>query len=291
MKSARSFLGAAVVLTVGMPLAQSCSSDVARAPGAVGSSCSTDAACNGGLVCLSQICVQPAAVDAGGGVGSGGRGGGGGIGVGGAAGARLGMDCTPSSTTVPPASGLIADFTGVDGGPGIAGTIFPYPDGSASAPTATVSSGALHLTENHAGSSSPQYVGVALVFAGCIDASAFTGVQFTISGAVSGCAMQYATGDVEHQDPVTGAPYAAGGPGSYPPQATIAATEVTAAPQTLKIPFAGNLSFGSPATPVDPKKLILVLWQLTIPTATGTTQDAAAASCTADLTIDNVTFY
>ncbi len=66
MVSARSFLAGAVALMVGMPLAQSCSSDIARPPGVVGSSCSTDAACNGGLVCLSQICVQsPAAADAG----------------------------------------------------------------------------------------------------------------------------------------------------------------------------------------------------------------------------------
>jgi hypothetical protein len=287
-----------VALMVGMAFAQSCSSDLSRPPGVVGSSCSTDAACNGGLVCLSQICVQPAsaAAGAGGGVGGGGRGGGAGAIVvvrstGGAAGTGLGMDCTPSSTMLPAASGLIADFTGTDAGLGIPGTLYPYPGGSASAPTFTVSNGALHIMENRPQASAPQYVGLALVFAECIDASAFTGVQFAVSGAFAGCSMQYATGDVEHQDPATGAPYATGGPGSYPPQAMITSAEVTATSRTLMIPFAANLSFGSPATPIDDKKIVLVLWQLTIPTATATLPDAGAASCVADITIDNVAFY
>src|SRR5580698_5743249 len=261
MVSARSSLGAAVALMVGMAFAQSCSSDLSRPPGVVGSSCSTDAACNGGLVCLSQICVQPAsaAAGAGGGVGGGGRGGGAGAVVigssGGAAGTGLGMECTPSSTMLPAASGLIADFTGPDAGLDIPGTLYPYPGGSASAPTFTVSNGALHIMENRPQASAPQYVGLALVFAECIDASAFTGVQFAVSGAFAGCSMQYATGDVEHQDPATGAPYATGGPGSYPPQAMITSAEVTATSQTLMIPFAANLSFGSPATPIDDKKI------------------------------------
>jgi hypothetical protein len=270
-------------------VAQGCSGSALPA-GAVGSSCSSDAACAGGLVCLSEICVQPAAAGAGGGAGSGGvrgsAGVGGGVGGAGGAGAR---PCTPATTVQAPSGGLIADFMGPDGGVNLGGGFFVYSSSGPGAPAISTAGGVLQVAENQAATSAPQYVGAGLYFASCIDASAFTGVAFSISGTMSGCTMQFATGDDQHQDPTTTPGFAAGVPGGYPPQTPISAGDVTVAPQVVKVPFAGTTIAGNPATPLDPRKAIFVLWQLTIPSATPT--DGAPAACTADLTIDDVTFY
>jgi hypothetical protein len=247
----------------------------------VGRSCSSDAACPTGLVCLSQICVQPAAAGAGGGAGSGGVGGGNG-----GAGAR---PCTPATTLPAPAGGLIASFMGPDGGVDLGGGLFVYPSNSTAAPQVGTEGGAFHVTENQAATAAAQYVGGGLYFTSCIDASAFSGVAFSVSGAFSGCSMQFATGDVEHQDPTATPGFGTGIPGAYPPQTSISAGEVTVAPQVVKAPFGPTSIPGYPATPLDPQKVIFVLWQLTIPPATPT--DGAPAACTADLTIDDVKFY
>ncbi len=279
---------AGLLLVVGAWLAQGCSSDVARAAGSVGASCATAAACNDGLVCLSQICVQPAAADAGGGAGSGGIRGGA---VGGAAGGGAGMACTAATTMLAPASGLVADFTGVDGGFSLTRAPFPYPAGGSARPSASTDGGALHITENAPSTSAAQYVGVALAFANCVDAAAFTGIKFSISGSFSGCTMQYGTGDSEHQDPATGAPYATGPSGAYPAQSTLTAAQVTSAPQILMMPFAGSTLPGNPQTPLDTTKLIFALWQFTIPAGPPATTDGGTPACVADITIDNVAFY
>jgi hypothetical protein len=256
-------------------------------PGGIGRSCSSDATCPSGLVCLSQICVQPAAAGAGGGGVGGGNGGAGGGNAGtGGAGAR---PCTPATTLPAPAGGLIADFMGPDGGVNLGGGLFVYPSSGPAAPGIATDGGALYVTENQAATAAPQYVGAGLYFTSCIDASAFTGVSFSVSGAFSGCSMQFSTGDVEHQDRATTSGFATGVAGDYPPQTAISMGDVTSAPQVVKVPFGPTAISGNPATSLDPQKIILVLWQLTIPPATPT--DGAPAACSADLTIDDVTFY
>jgi hypothetical protein len=281
MKSAGLSLGARVAIIVVGTLAHGCGSSPAAA-GVVGGSCLGDGTCNSALVCLSQICVQPADAGAAG-LGGGGNGGGGNGGTGGV------LDCTAASTVLAPTSGLIADFTGPDGGIDVAGGLRAYPRGGAAAPTLSTSGSALRVVEDSAPMSTPQYVGVALVFAKCIDATAFSGVQFSLSGTLSGCTMQYATGDVEHQDPSTGAPYATGQVGDYQPQATIAPTEITSAAQTIMVPFVGgDLSSGNPAIQIDKTKLNLLFWQFTISPASTT---GTPSSCAADVTVDDVRFY
>jgi hypothetical protein len=133
----------------------------------------------------------------------------------------------------------------------------------------------------------PQYLGV--VVAGrenCIDATAFSGVQFSISGSFSGCAMKYYANDDAHQDDTTGAAHASGPAGSYPPQTVITANQLTSTAQIFRMPFSGQLG-GSPATPVDPARLIIVGWQFDVDASTSSTP----GSCIADLTIDDVKFY
>jgi hypothetical protein len=163
---------------------------------------------------------------------------------------------------------------------------FPLPSTPAT-PRFSIKGGALHIVENAPATSLAQFPGVILGFeTPCLDASAFSGVEFSISGSYSGCALQYATGDAAHQDAASGAPYATGPAGSYQPQATIAATQLGPNPITLKMPFVGGPAGGSPETPVDKTKLIFVLWQFNIDPATGD-----SAHCVADIKVDDVKLY
>ena len=204
------------------------------------------------------------------------------------AGGGVGLDCTAADTMTAPAGGLIADFGDADGGVNtLAARFLAFPIGSTSAPTYTTTNGALHITVNTPATADSQYLGVVIAFGyTCVDATAFSGVQFSISGSFSGCEMRYATCDVEHQDVTSGARHATGPAGAYQPQYGIAANQVTSTVNTLKVPFSGQ-SGGSPATPIDQSKLILALWQFDIAPAAGT----APSSCVADITVDDVRFY
>jgi hypothetical protein len=253
--------------------------------------------------CLSMIAVlgtfslaaacgsDQAATGAGGSTGTGGTSGtvdtGG---TGGAAGGRddLARDCTAANTSVAPSDGLIADFTDTDGGINLVnGELAAFPNGSSAVLTYSTTGAALHVTGEIGATSQYQYPNMILGFGSCIDATAFSGVQFSISGSYSGCTMQYATADVEHQDETSGAPAATGPLGSYPPQTTIPPTQLTSTPQTLRMPFGAPASRGNPATPLDKAKLIFALWQFTVAPATGD----AATSCVVDITVDDVRFY
>ncbi len=125
--------------------------------------------------------------------------------------------CLRSNTSPAPADGLIADFTNANGGgiriPGVIVTYAAPKVAGLGAATYTTSEGALNVKVKAAPTSTPQFLGVVVAFNNCIDASGFSGVQFTISGSLSGCTMQYATGDVEHQDMTFAAPFATGAVG------------------------------------------------------------------------------
>jgi hypothetical protein len=298
VKSRGVYLGGSIAILLGAGLALDCGGS-GHAAGSVGGACLAGGACNSGLACLSQICVQPAA---GGGGGSGAGGSTGAAGTGGAAGG-LGVACTAATTMVAPSNGLIADFSDPDGGleidgglsPSsdveIGGGLFAYPGGSASAPTYSLTNGALDLTVNIPATSAAQYVGLFLGFNDCIDATAFTGVSFTIGGSFAGCTMQYATGDVEHSDSTVNTYLGTGPAGSYDPQTSLTSSEITAAPQTLMMSFTSSTISGSPPTPLDKTRLISLIWQFTIPAAASPTADAAPAACVGEITIDNVSFY
>lgn len=200
----------------------------------------------------------------------------------------IGADCTPSSTRLAPADGLIADFMGADDGIEIGGELVKYGDrpnpiDGLGSPTYTTSGGTLHITENAPATSAPRYLGVLISFDGCVDASAFAGVQFSISDAsLGGCTMVYATGDVVHQSASTGLPYATGAPSAYPPQSAVTPEQ---APATLMMPFVGGPSGSSPGIPIDTTKLTFVLWEFYVAPSGG------ALPCVADVTVDDVKFY
>jgi hypothetical protein len=270
-------VGGALILS--LSLIQGCGSD-SKPAGTVGAACSVDTDCHGGLECLSQICVRPAPL-------SGAGAGGGDSGANAEGGA--GPGCTSHNTSLAPSDGLIADFADPDGGIEIMGGLFAYGSSANNdgAPNNTVGGGALHITENRLGAADPQYVGTYLYFEGCVDASAFSGIRFSIRGSFSGCSMQVFSTDSAHQDLTTGDPLATGPAGSYSPQTAITADQLSATSQTLTVGFATQ-SGGSPATPLDPRTLIGLFWQFTIPPAAAGSGEPA---CVADLTIDNVSFF
>ena len=222
-------------------------------------------------------------------------------GTGGSGGTSQG--CNASNTSTAPADGLIADFmngTPADptreGSESLGGIVTFGPPGilgGPGSPTYSVTGGTLNITESALATSVDQHVGVDVSFDKCIDASAFTGVQFTISGSFSGCSIGYATADSEHADSTfsPGIPNATGPAGSYAPSAQLTAAQVTPTPMTISMPFhgAGAPSYGNPAVAVDPTKLGGVEWAFTIPAAAA--GDGGTPMCTATLTIDNVRFY
>jgi hypothetical protein len=196
-------------------------------------------------------------------------------------------DCT--TTVAAPPEGRIASFPPVGSGTDFAGTLVTYPRGSSAAPTVTTEGGALHIAANVPVGAKAQYVGAFLGFPTCTDASAYAGVRFSLRGTYSGCSLEYATTDVEHQDRSSAAEYATGGRGAYPPQTRLDRSEVTQIARTMSMPFSGQSIRGNPALPLDTSKLTGLVWQLTVPLAANVVDGTRA--CVAALDIDDVAFY
>jgi hypothetical protein len=197
--------------------------------------------------------------------------------------------CTAATTQTAPRDGKIATFTDKVHGTDFAVELIAYPVGEAIAPKVATADGTLHITANVPVTDKAQYVGVAMTFPKCVDASAFTGVRFSIRGDYRGCSMQYATADVSHEDRTTKAIYATGRKGSYPPQAKLEKSQVGAVAQTLSIPFSESTIRGQPALPLDRSKLTALVWQFTVSLAANI--DDGTTVCVADLNIDDVAFY
>jgi hypothetical protein len=219
-----------------------------------------------------------------GGTSTGGSGGGGGSGV--------ALGCQASDPA--PGDPLIADFSSTDGGSAalVIGGVFVYP--MTGGPMQMVTGGAWHVTATTTAGAAAQYWGAGIYFNGnsagtdCVDATAHTGIQFDISGTLTGtgCSIQYSTNDSAHANNASDTK-GSGDSTSYAPQLAIAA--LTATPTTMMVPFSGTgaPSGGSPSTPLDKSKLTGVQWQLTTAAAVGD----AGGGCVLDMTIDNVKFY
>jgi hypothetical protein len=190
--------------------------------------------------------------------------------------------CTMANTQTAAANGVIAAF--LDGSNLYS---FGAPNGTELAYRAT--GGTLNLKENRAVEKDAQYDGLTFSFGECIDASALSGVEFTISGSMSGCTMQYSTNfteDTRNDGTANSDPKGSCQPSQsaicYSPQIAITPT---ATATTLQAPWV-NPSFyllGNPIpSPNDPANLTSVQWQFTI---------SAYATCLADVTISNLGFY
>lgn len=225
----------------------------------------------------------------GGGTGTGGvTGSGGHVGGGGAGGKACGGPAPAADAGVcqqAPCDGLIADFSSADGGIPIMGGITTW--SGILKPTFTLENGTLNIMEDVTQADHPQYLGTTLYFNNCVDASAFTGVQFTISGSVSAaCQVIFGANDLAHDDKASDKKgQCDAGSSCYAPNMTIPMA-VTATPTVIQMPWIMGSSV--PDVPLDPAHLVGVQWQFTVgPTADGGTPQ----ECTAQLHIDDVKFY
>jgi hypothetical protein len=189
--------------------------------------------------------------------------------------------CTSNNTTVAPADGLISDFSDKGGLPGRIDVSVPTDAVPGVILSQTMDAGRLAVEIKAAPGPKPQVLTVTRPFDGCVDARGFAGVQFSLSGSLSGCAMTYATIDPAHQY------YEAGGP--YPPQKRIAADEVASASRTITAPFQKSEIQGNPATPVDPAQLAAIQWAIMVPVAPD--DGSAVSPCTGEIFIDDVKLY
>ena len=204
----------------------------------------------------------------------GGPGGGpGGPGAGGAGGAPGPMLCTGTPPATPgitgPSSLVAATF--VYSAPNlIAPTIEPIvaTDGSFSGLTVTAAPGATTDPAN-------AWQGVGMVLPGCIDASAYTGVRFTIAGDLGTCSIGFVAVPTEKNADEFG--------GACTLDSCFSPASAPLPIGTSTVHFA-DLVGGSPDGPVDPARLMGVQWQLQVPS------DGVTAPCTASFTITDVAF-
>ncbi len=172
-----------------------------------------------------------------------------------------------------------------DGGLSINGGLTNY--GGAAAPTVTTdSTGTLTIAESGTAGTAPQYVGGVVYMSGnatgtdCVNASTYTGVEFTVSGTTStNCTISFSINDSEHTAVSATDPKASGAAGSYSGSVPVTPTST---PTQQKVTFASIVG-GMPATALDPTKLEAIQWQFTIPPGTGT--------CDSTLTITGISFY
>lgn len=189
--------------------------------------------------------------------------------------------CTPATTTVASADGLISDFSDKGGVPGKISTGVPPESAPGASLSQTTDAGRMVVEVKAAPGSKPQVLSVTDVLNGCLDARGFAGVQFSLSGSMSGCSMTYANIDPAHQF------YEVGGP--YPPQKRIPADEVTSTPRTITAPFQTSDIQGNPATPVDPAQVAAIQWLIIVPVAPD--DGSAATPCTGKIFIDDIKLY
>jgi hypothetical protein len=206
--------------------------------------------------------------------GSGGAGGGGGAGGSGGAGDGGSVFGCPMGT-VPPAP-LVTDFSGAsDGG------MYNFPQGGLfeyGSATASVANGVLTVSVNAGASTAPQFWGVGLYLANCTDASAYSGVEFKISGAIStGCMLAFSHNFSEDSAASSDQHGSCTEASCYAPSAPLT---VTATPQVQMISFTG-VTGGNPVMVVDKARLSGLQWGFAIP----------PTGCIATIIIDDVTFY
>jgi hypothetical protein len=191
------------------------------------------------------------------------------------------LGCTAANTNPAPADGVITAFSVP--GSGVQSEVDGAPASEAPAFTAD---GTLHITADTPLISTPQLLLVDYPFPKCVDASAFTGVQFSISGSISGCVFAQGTQDSAHEISSKLSPYGTGPAGAHSGSTPLTADQITATPQTVKLPFAAQM-VGVPATPIDASKITWFDWIIAIdPHTTG-----GPSTCKADLTIADVKFY
>jgi hypothetical protein len=230
-------------------------------------------------------------VGTGGAIGAGGSTSAGGIGGAGGSGGTGGAPPMVCSGT-PPARALITDFSdavvgtaGITFGtaPNLGGATFTYAATGLTQPVLSLvpapggSTGqALQVTDGGpvGNGGNGNWSGFGLGFDMCIDASAYTGVQFTITGTIGSCPLtfspQFSEDNSVTDDPNFGS-CVPGSTGCFPP----ASTPLILGPNTIDF---SQVVGGAPDQTVDARALTGVQWQLN------------GSSCGQNFTVTNVTF-
>jgi len=161
----------------------------------------------------------------------------------------------------------------------LGGVPFVFAAPNLQAPTVMQQGSSLYASIDLGTSSDPanSYVGFGIPF-GCVDASAYTGVKFTVTGDLGTCSLRF--GLVTSEDNST----------AYAPSGTCAAPGPCVSPESAPIGLGttvvrfSELSGGIPMPGVDPRALNGVQWLLNVPT------DPGAALCRATLQVSDVAF-
>jgi hypothetical protein len=174
---------------------------------------------------------------------------------------------------------------------GLYGSIFGYNGTNGSTMTGTVDTTAkdLHLVGSvNAG----DYAGGGVSFYACATAASYTKVSFTLSGSFAGTATEC---DLElqiqtfaqrpsTQTPPGGCDSSAGSCYGYPTKSKIGTPSSTASTITL------TLADFTKWSTANAKQVVGLQWQVTVPTGTVGTGDAASSSCTVDITVGDIKF-
>lgn len=167
---------------------------------------------------------------------------------------------------------------------------FTYAIVNPTVPTATLTADGNGIQIAAASLSSNDYEGVGVYYnsASCLNATAYTGLKFDFAGTLGSCLLKVGisfSGDVPpRDDPARGA-CAVAATSCYGPVANVtdAALAATPAAPTVDVSFASMVG-GSPTATADATKIISIQWQLITGAADG-------GACTANFSVDNVSFY
>jgi hypothetical protein len=172
-------------------------------------------------------------------------------GAGGASGQQL---CDPAF-----ASTWVGQFSNID-------------SGGVPAPTYETIGGGFKLVESHTNTGAgTANIGVAFTFsgsgAGCVDASKFTGISFSISGTLSECSLLFQVDDTERSTGGNGGP-------------SVSVNSVATTGQAISLPW--SVTGGQPPGATDATRIAILIWGFSIP---------AGSPCMADIDVTNLTFY
>lgn len=200
-------------------------------------------------------------------------------GSGGTGGTGMTGGCVPEA----PPSAYISDFsnwTGTNWGAtgALMGTSFKYNGENTTTWTYQLDPSAQNM---HVTGTSMDYGGFGMAFDTCVDATAFTGIQFDLWGASVSTVFQIQTSEdqnLDYGDPKAVCDTAVSGECAIPASRI---QTVMADQTTIQLPFA-EFSGGVPVPTVSENQLIGLQWQFECGNAEG---------CPVDVRIDNVTFY
>jgi len=194
----------------------------------------------------------------------------------------------------PPVNPIISDFSDAAGGgadtpilfgapPNIAGATFSYAAPGLMLPVLSIGQGlngspALRVEAHPGPAPDPGsgWFGFGLSFAGCVDATAYDAVRFTIGGpsGLTNCAIRFAVTSSETVKPLDDPRGTCTAPNCYPPSTPIIAGG------TLTVPFRSIQQMPGSPDVVDPRSFIGIQWQM----------DTTPVGCDGSFTIDDITF-